>query len=86
RAAHRPQQGELAARAGGDGERAGRGGENIANEAYLVARGDLDAFRAAVASLADGVQGVRVEVTGPWAPYSFTARPSTQSTEEAPAP
>jgi hypothetical protein len=69
RATHRPQQGELASRAG----------ENIANEAYLVARTDLGDFRAAVASLAAGVPGVRVEVTGPWAPYSFTAYPDTAS-------
>ncbi|MFF0225153.1 GvpL/GvpF family gas vesicle protein [Streptomyces sp. NPDC004629] len=63
RAAHRPQQAGLGPRPG----------ENIANEAYLVARSDRAAFRAAVSSLAQGVPGVRVEVTGPWAPYSFTA-------------
>ncbi|MCF3962758.1 GvpL/GvpF family gas vesicle protein, partial [Streptomyces fuscigenes] len=68
RARHRPQQGELASRVG----------ENVANEAYLVARSDLDGFRAAVAALADGVAGVRVEVTGPWAPYSFTTHPDTE--------
>jgi hypothetical protein len=53
-------------------------GENIANEAYLVARADVAEFRAAVASLAADTPGVRVEVTGPWAPYSFTARPETE--------
>ncbi|MEW2544238.1 GvpL/GvpF family gas vesicle protein [Streptomyces sp. NPDC047002] len=63
RAVHRPQQADAAKGAG----------ENIANEAYLVARSDRTAFRAAVAALADGVPGVRVEVTGPWAPYSFTS-------------
>ncbi|MGQ4514968.1 GvpL/GvpF family gas vesicle protein [Streptomyces sp. DW26H14] len=68
RAAHRPQQGELASRVG----------ENIANEAYLVARDDVAEFRAAVASLAAGVPGAQVEVTGPWAPYSFTAHPRTE--------
>ncbi|WP_329456865.1 GvpL/GvpF family gas vesicle protein [Streptomyces sp. NBC_01497] len=68
RARHRPQQGELASRVG----------ENIANEAYLVARSDLAGFRAAVASLATDVPGVRVEVTGPWAPYSFTTHPDTE--------
>ncbi|MFJ1748363.1 GvpL/GvpF family gas vesicle protein [Streptomyces sp. NPDC088116] len=62
RVAHRPQQGELASGAG----------ENIANEAYLVPVGHVDAFRAALNGLtADGASGVRVEVTGPWAPYSF---------------
>jgi Gas vesicle synthesis protein GvpL/GvpF len=68
RAAHRPQQGGGARGAG----------ENIANEAYLVARSQHAAFRAAVALLAEGVPGVRVEVTGPWAPYSFSALPDGQ--------
>lgn len=62
RVAHRPQQGELASGAG----------ENIANEAYLLPAEHIEEFRAALNGLtADGVSGVRVEVTGPWAPYSF---------------
>lgn len=61
RVAHRPHQGELAAHTG----------ENIANEAYLVARSDVADFRRAMEVLAAGVPGVHVEVTGPWAPYSF---------------
>ena len=65
RVAHRPQQGELASGAG----------ENIANEAYLVPAGSVPEFRQAVAGLADDAPGVRIEVTGPWAPYSF-ATPS----------
>ncbi|MFI1497338.1 GvpL/GvpF family gas vesicle protein [Streptomyces platensis] len=74
RVAHRPQQGELAAGAG----------ENIANEAYLVPTDRLREFHRALTGLADGVPGVRVEVTGPWAPYSFatataTATPSAGS-------
>jgi hypothetical protein len=63
RAAHRPQQGELASRVG----------ENIANEAYLVARSDVIGFRGTLEGLADGAPGVNVEVTGPWAPYSFAS-------------
>jgi hypothetical protein len=67
RAVHRPQQGELTARAGG-----GAGaGENIANEAYLVARADEARFREALEKLTAEAPGVRIEVTGPWAPYSF---------------
>ncbi|MEU1127114.1 GvpL/GvpF family gas vesicle protein [Streptomyces sp. NPDC005899] len=63
---HRPQQGELARAAG----------ENIANEAYLVHASQEAEFRAALEGLADGVPGVEVEVTGPWAPYSFATPPA----------
>ncbi|MEU6511512.1 GvpL/GvpF family gas vesicle protein [Streptomyces sp. NPDC046942] len=60
---HRPQQGGLAQVPG----------ENVANDAYLVPRRLADEFRNRMLHAADGLQGVRVEVTGPWAPYSFTA-------------
>ncbi|MFF8846348.1 GvpL/GvpF family gas vesicle protein [Streptomyces sp. NPDC015127] len=63
RARHRVQQGALAASAD----------ENVVNDAYLVHRNRTEAFRAEVALAADGLLGVRVEVTGPWAPYSFAA-------------
>ncbi|MFJ8077400.1 GvpL/GvpF family gas vesicle protein [Streptomyces sp. NPDC096176] len=63
RARHRVQQGELA----------GSNGENVVNDAYLLAEDRADAFRAEVAQAADDLPGVRVEITGPWAPYSFTA-------------
>ncbi|QHY99777.1 Gas vesicle synthesis protein GvpL/GvpF [Streptomyces sp. S4.7] len=66
RLAHRPQQGDLAPGAG----------ENIANEAYLVEASRVAEFHAALAGLADGVPGVRVEITGPWAPYSFATPPA----------
>lgn len=59
--AHRVQQGVPA-----EG-----GGENIANHAFLVPADREEDFRAAVSEPARGVPGVRVEVTGPWAPYSF---------------
>ncbi|MFK4107648.1 GvpL/GvpF family gas vesicle protein [Streptomyces sp. NPDC002176] len=61
RAVHRPQQGEWSA---------GRG-ENVANEAYLVPRQDVDRFRTELGALASETPGVTIEVTGPWAPYSF---------------
>ncbi|MFI0960346.1 GvpL/GvpF family gas vesicle protein [Streptomyces sp. NPDC021080] len=61
RAAHRPQQGVLA----------GDAGENVFNDAFLVPRGRSEAFRAEAARAGHGLAGVRVEVTGPWVPYSF---------------
>lgn len=61
RAVHRPQQGQLASRPG----------VNVANEAYLVPRTHTEQLRRELAALADGTPGVSVEVTGPWAPYSF---------------
>ncbi|MEW2412832.1 GvpL/GvpF family gas vesicle protein [Streptomyces sp. NPDC046866] len=47
--------------------------ENVLNDAYLVPDGGADAFRAAVAGAARDLPGIRIEVTGPWAPYSFAA-------------
>ncbi|WP_328444898.1 GvpL/GvpF family gas vesicle protein [Streptomyces sp. NBC_00386] len=61
RAAHRPQQGALA----------GDAGENVFNDAFLVPRGRGEAFRSEAARAGQGLAGIRVEVTGPWAPYSF---------------
>ncbi|MFF9852185.1 GvpL/GvpF family gas vesicle protein [Streptomyces litmocidini] len=61
RVVHRPQQGGLAPARG----------ENIANEAYLVPAGEVGRFMSALDASADATPGVRVEVTGPWAPYSF---------------
>ncbi|MFF8609709.1 GvpL/GvpF family gas vesicle protein [Streptomyces sp. NPDC015346] len=72
RAVHRPQQGELASGAG----------ENLTNEAYLVAVEDVDRFRERVGALSRRAPAVRVEVTGPWAPYSF-ATPDTSGDEVA---
>lgn len=68
---HRPQQGELASGPG----------ENTANDAYLVAAGRSDEFRAAIEGIAEDVPGVRVELTGPWAPYSFATPPSSPQPE-----
>ncbi|MEW2433526.1 GvpL/GvpF family gas vesicle protein [Streptomyces caniferus] len=69
RVVHRPQQGELASGTG----------ENIANEAYLVPTDRLPEFHRAVSAPADDVPGVRVEITGPWAPYSFATPPPVES-------
>ncbi|SCK52203.1 GvpL/GvpF family gas vesicle protein [Streptomyces sp. WMMB 322] len=70
---HRPQQGELASEPG----------ENIANDAYLVPEARSEDFRAAIGGLAEDVPGVRVVLTGPWAPYSFATPPSTQQSRHA---
>ncbi|MFE4823118.1 GvpL/GvpF family gas vesicle protein [Streptomyces sp. NPDC056704] len=64
RVRHRVQQGLLA-------DTAGAVGENVVNDAYLVPLKRCDDFLADVTHAADGLDGVRVEVTGPWAPYSF---------------
>ncbi|MET8436989.1 GvpL/GvpF family gas vesicle protein [Streptomyces sp900116325] len=68
RVSHRPQQGELASGAG----------ENIANDAYLVPVRSEAEFRAAVAQVNGEVPGVRIEVTGPWAAYSFVGAVTTE--------
>ncbi|MBO3677140.1 GvpL/GvpF family gas vesicle protein [Streptomyces sp. NEAU-YJ-81] len=46
---------------------------NVLNAAYLVRREDSDAFAERVGELAGRTAALRVELTGPWAPYSFTA-------------
>ncbi|MGW0633147.1 GvpL/GvpF family gas vesicle protein [Streptomyces sp. NPDC002758] len=67
RVRHRVQQGVLAKEAG----------ENVVNDAYLVSLERCDEFQADVKHAADGLQGVRIDVTGPWAPYSFAMPPGT---------
>ncbi|MFD8637113.1 GvpL/GvpF family gas vesicle protein [Streptomyces sp. NPDC059533] len=74
---HAPQSGPLAARADG---------ENVLNDAFLVPDAASDAFQAAVHAVAEGFEGIRLEVTGPWAPYSFAATPATPSPPVPPAP
>ncbi|MEU0839088.1 GvpL/GvpF family gas vesicle protein [Streptomyces sp. NPDC005962] len=77
RVAHRPQRGELAGVGGGEP------GENIANDAYLVPADRAADFRARVLAAAEGQEGVRVEVTGPWAPYSFALPPAPAAHQES---
>ncbi|NYI06118.1 GvpL/GvpF family gas vesicle protein [Allostreptomyces psammosilenae] len=64
----RPQRAEPAGAAG-------VAGENVWNHAYLLRAERTEAFTALVRALAAGEDGLRVEVTGPWAPYSFAAPP-----------
>jgi hypothetical protein len=46
----------------------------VLNGAYLIDRDGLDDFSALVGELADRHPGIRLELTGPWPPYSFVAR------------
>ncbi|MFU8874865.1 GvpL/GvpF family gas vesicle protein [Micromonospora sp. SL4-19] len=45
------------------------------NGAYLIDRDRLDGFSALVGALADRHPEIRLELTGPWPPYSFVAEP-----------
>jgi hypothetical protein len=53
-------------------EQVGRDEGELARSAYLVERGDVDAFRAAVAELQRSHADLGFLLTGPWPPYSFT--------------
>lgn len=66
RVAHTPERGSLAGSAPGT---------NVGNDAYLVPAGRVDAFRTGILEAAQGVPCLRVEITGPWAPYSFALQP-----------
>jgi len=50
--------------------------ENVLNDAYLVPDGYGESFRAALQEAVGQFDGIRVEVTGPWAPYSFAMPPA----------
>jgi Gas vesicle synthesis protein GvpL/GvpF len=54
-------------------ELSGDPGELVLNGAYLVDRARADEFRALAERLGEGQRprGLRLEVTGPWPPYSF---------------
>ncbi|UQI44311.1 GvpL/GvpF family gas vesicle protein [Streptomyces sp. HU2014] len=56
-----------------DARLSGRPGHNLLNAAYLVRRERTRAFRSAAGAFADLRDGLRVELSGPWAPYSFVA-------------
>jgi len=62
RSRHRPQAAQLS----------GAAGDNVLNAAYLVPAGRLIEFTDLAQRLARDEPALRVEVTGPWAPYSFT--------------
>jgi hypothetical protein len=63
---HRPQPAQLS----------GASGRNILNAAYLVPTARVTEFTELAQRLATEEPALRVEVTGPWAPYSFAAADS----------
>ncbi|WP_255951450.1 GvpL/GvpF family gas vesicle protein [Streptomyces odontomachi] len=73
---HRPQDARLS----------GAPGRNVLNAAYLVDRDRSEEFTTAVRQAGDEARGLRVELTGPWAAYSFGDPPADASREDgAPA-
>lgn len=64
----------------------GQGGWMLLNGAYLVDDGREDALAAVVERFDDPDRGVRLELTGPWAPYSFTEPAGAEGTEEVGQP
>ncbi|WP_405442513.1 GvpL/GvpF family gas vesicle protein [Streptomyces avidinii] len=73
RVRHAPQRGELTGPQ-----------ENVLNDAYLIPDDQAGPFQAAIADAAQRFPDLRIEVTGPWAPYSF-AMPAPGPTD-APEP
>jgi hypothetical protein len=61
RSRHRPQPAQLS----------GAARHNIFNAAYLVPTGQLTEFTDLARRLANDEPALQIEVTGPWAPYSF---------------
>lgn len=51
----------------------GEADRNVLNAAYLIPREESEAFAQRVGELAGRELGLRLELTGPWAPYSFVA-------------
>jgi gas vesicle protein GvpL/GvpF len=49
----------------------GRDEWTVLNGTYLVQQDQVDAFRAAVATIDRNTPGIELEITGPWPPYSF---------------
>ncbi|MEU5401356.1 GvpL/GvpF family gas vesicle protein [Streptomyces sp. NPDC005963] len=68
---HRPQEARLS----------GASGQNVLNAAYLVHRDHSADFIGAVHRLLPNDSGLSGEVTGPWAPYSFTDDDPTSRAE-----
>jgi hypothetical protein len=62
----------------------GAAGQNVLNAAYLVPRADSEEFVEIVDRTKGEEPGIRVELTGPWAAYSFVDAEETD-TEEGPA-
>ncbi|MER7814826.1 GvpL/GvpF family gas vesicle protein [Streptomyces sp. NPDC096153] len=72
---HRPQDPRLPGAARG----------NVLNAAYLVPREKGEAFAEEVRRLTPPGRGIRVELTGPWAPYSFAVTTAVPAAGEGEA-
>ncbi|MFK0239031.1 GvpL/GvpF family gas vesicle protein [Streptomyces vinaceus] len=59
--------------------------ENVLNDAYLVPDEQAEEFRDAIAEVARRFPDLRIEVTGPWAPYSFATPPPETPDPAAPS-
>ncbi|WP_372352543.1 GvpL/GvpF family gas vesicle protein [Streptomyces sp. KL116D] len=71
---HPPQNPELARTSG----------RNVLNAAYLVGRSASEEFVETVDATKDREPGLRVELTGPWAGYSFSGPEGAEGGEEQP--
>jgi hypothetical protein len=69
---HRPQSREISHASG----------ENVLNASYLVAADRTEDFRNRAAHLDATTPGCRVELTGPWAPYSFALEETSADMRE----
>jgi hypothetical protein len=54
----------------------------LLNAAYLLDRADEAGFQAAVIAAADSHPELRLELTGPWPPYSFAGGPQGEARED----
>jgi hypothetical protein len=61
----------------------GAAGRNVLNAAYLVPRAHSEEFVELVDRTKDDAPGLRVELTGPWAAYSFTGDVTGGRAEQA---
>ncbi|MEI5097616.1 GvpL/GvpF family gas vesicle protein [Streptomyces sp. PmtG] len=60
-------------------------GRNVLNAAYLVPRSEGEEFLERIGTVNGTEPGLQVEVTGPWAAYSFTDDPAATDAAEADA-
>ncbi|MEV5608713.1 GvpL/GvpF family gas vesicle protein [Streptomyces sp. NPDC052225] len=58
-------------------------GRNVLNAAYLVERSTSEEFMERVDATKDREPGLRVELTGPWAGYSFSGAADDEGSERA---
>lgn len=72
---HRPQSQELS----------GSAGQNVLNVAYLVTSENSDIFVARARKLEECAVACSIELTGPWAPYSFAVEDLVAAEDEEPA-